>query len=101
MHIISIKALRNFWLKHSASEKPLKNWHTVIEHVKSGDFNHLKQIYNSVDYVRPYTIFDVAGNNLRIIAVIHYNTEKIYIRHVLTHREYDDWNKLFKQGKVK
>ena len=94
MHIISIKALRNFWLKHSASEKP-------FEHVKSGDFNHLKQIYNSVDYVRPYTIFDVAGNNLRIIAVIHYNTEKIYIRHVLTHREYDDWNKLFKQGKVK
>ena len=101
MHIISIKALRNFWLKHSASEKPLKNWGTVIEYVKLDDFNHLKQIYNSVDYVRPYTIFDVAGNNLRIIAVIHYNTEKIYIRHVFTHREYDDWNKLFKQGKVK
>lgn len=101
MHIISLKALRDFWQKHPVAEKPLKNWHAVIEHSQLDNFNHLKQIYNSVDYVKPYTIFDVAGNNFRLITVVHYNIEKIYVRHVFTHAEYDDWNTLFKQGKVK
>ena len=101
MHIISFKALRIFWEKHPSAQASLRNWHTVIEHSTLEDFNHLKQIYNSVDYVKPYTIFDVAGNNLRLIAVIHYNMERVYVRHVFTHREYDDWSKLFKQGKVK
>lgn len=101
MHIISLKALRDFWLKHPSAQMPLRNWHTVIEHSNLDDFNHLKQIYNSVDYVKPYTIFDVAGNNLRLITVIHYNIQKVYVRHVFTHSEYDDWTKQFRQGKVR
>ena len=38
-------------------------------------------------------IFDLGGNKLRLIASIHFNRQKIYIRHILTHKEYDkgDW----------
>ncbi|RJF99482.1 type II toxin-antitoxin system HigB family toxin [Noviherbaspirillum saxi] len=40
-----------------------------------------------------HTVFDVSGNNFRVIAVIHYNRQKLYIREVFTHAEYDRWNK--------
>lgn len=41
------------------------------------------------DKVGKFTVFNVGGNKVRLIAAIHYNRGKIYIRHVLTHREYD------------
>jgi mRNA interferase HigB len=42
-----------------------------------------------VDYVDGYTIFDVGGNKYRIAAVIHYDKQRLYIRQVMTHAEYD------------
>ena len=100
MHIISIKALRDFWVTHPPSELPLRNWHTVLENTDVKDFTGLKDVFNTADYVKPYTIFDVAGNNYRLITVIHYNTGKVYIRWILTHRQYDEWNKKYQKGKV-
>lgn len=48
-----------------------------------------------MDTAEGRTIFDIGGNRYRLIAVIHYNRSKVYIRHVLTHAEYDrgDWKK--------
>ena len=37
--------------------------------------------------------FDVGGNNFRVIAVLHYDRQKLYVREVFTHAEYDRWNK--------
>ena len=34
-------------------------------------------------------VFDIGGNKLRLIASIHFNRQKLYIRHILTHKEYD------------
>jgi mRNA interferase HigB len=42
--------------------------------------------------VGKFTVFDVGGNKVRLIAAVHYNRNKIYIRHVLTHEEYDPGN---------
>jgi mRNA interferase HigB len=36
-----------------------------------------------------FTVFDVAGNHYRIVAVVHYDKQRIYIRQVMTHAEYD------------
>jgi mRNA interferase HigB len=40
-------------------------------------------------------VFNIGGNKVRLIAAVHYNRNKIYIRHVLTHQEYDarKWKK--------
>jgi len=45
--------------------------------------------------VEKFTVFNIAGNKARLIAAIHYNRRKVYIRHVLTHSEYDKgaWKK--------
>jgi mRNA interferase HigB len=34
-------------------------------------------------------VFDIGGNKLRLITSIHFNRKKLYIRHILTHQEYD------------
>jgi len=41
------------------------------------------------DQVGKFTVFNIGGNKVRLIAALHYNRNKIYIRHVLTHEEYD------------
>jgi len=54
-----------------------------------GSFADLKRVFRSVDKVGKFTVFDVGGNKYRLIAAIHYNRKKVYIRHVLTHAGYD------------
>ncbi len=100
MHIISIKMLRDFWQKHPEAEGVLREWHTAVEHAAFKDFNEVRAMFNSADYVPPYTVFDIGGNNFRLVVVIQYKFKKVYVREVMTHREYDDWCKLYRKGKV-
>lgn len=100
MHIISIKMLRDFWQKHPTAEKALRAWHSIVEHANFSDLNQIKQLFNSADYVPPFVIFDVAGNNFRVVVVVHYRAKRVYIREVMTHREYDEWCKRYRKGKV-
>ena len=53
------------------------------------DFNELKATFASADYVNGLTVFNVGGNKYRLIAAIHYNRRKVFVRAVLTHPEYD------------
>jgi mRNA interferase HigB len=46
--------------------------------------------FPSADQVGKLTVFNIGGNRVRLIAAIHYNRLKVYVRSVLTHREYDD-----------
>ena len=92
MHVISLKMLREFWSRHPAAKQSLRNWHTVAEHSRFADFADLRQSFGSADYVPPYTVFDVGGNKYRLIAAIHFNRGKVFVRHVLTHAEYDTEN---------
>jgi mRNA interferase HigB len=100
MHIISLKMLREFWREHPEAEQVLRNWHTAAEHSRFVDFADLRRCFGSADYVTPYTVFDVGGNNYRVIAVVRYRDGKIFIRWVMTDRQYDNWCKLFRKGKV-
>jgi mRNA interferase HigB len=52
-------------------------------------FEQLREVFPHADQVGESTVFNIAGNKVRLIAAVHYNTNKIYIRHVLTHQEYD------------
>ena len=100
MHIISLKMLRDFWKKHPEAEQPLRNWHIVAEHSRFTDFTELTQSFESADYVPPYIVFDVGGNNFRMVVIVRYRDGKIFVRWVMTHREYDNWCKLYRKGKV-
>lgn len=64
-------------------------WYAVISKTDFESFAGLKRAFCSVDKVGKFTVFDIGGNKFRLIAAIHYSRKKVYIRHVLTHAEYD------------
>lgn len=95
MHIISRKALAEFWEMHPDSKEALIRWHRIVERSTFAGFAELRQTFPSADMVGRYTVFNIGGNKYRLITSIHYDRSKIYVRDVLTHQEYDQekWKK--------
>ena len=89
MHVISQKALREFWTIHPQARGPLRAWLKVVKNVRWESFSEVRAVYASADQVGKFTVFNVGGNRYRLIAVIHFNRGKLYVRHVLTHAEYN------------
>jgi mRNA interferase HigB len=89
MRIISKAALRAFWEVHPEAEGALRDWYSVVRNAIWENPNDVRNTFNSVDPVGRCYVFNVGGNRYRIVAAIHFNTCRVYIRHVLTHREYD------------
>lgn len=75
-------------------------WHQLMCAASFQNLSEVKRTFNTVDYVDPYSVFDIAGNHFRIITVIHYNRQKLYIREVFTHTEYDHWPKAQRSRKT-
>ena len=89
MHVIAKPALIGFWTKHPDAHGPLKAWYRTMESEVFADFNALRATFASADYVNGLTVFNIGGNKYRLIAAIHYNRRKVFIRAVLTHDEHD------------
>jgi mRNA interferase HigB len=89
MHVIAKPILVDFWTQHPAAKSPLTSWYRIMQKAVFTDFNDLRAMFPSADYVGGLTVFNIGGNKYRLIASIHYNRHKIYIRAVLTHEEYD------------
>jgi len=90
VHIITKKRIIEAKQKYPNCASALDGWFKVAENNTFTSFTDLKKIFNSVDKVKNLFVFDVGGNKLRLIASIHFNRKKIYIRHILTHKEYDE-----------
>ena len=95
MHVITRKRLRDFAAKHREAAEPLGVWYALMSKTDFASFAAIKRVFGSVDKVEKFTVFDIGGNKYRLIVAIHYNRKKVYIRHVLTHAEYDrgKWKK--------
>lgn len=89
MHIITKGKLVEFWQQNPDSENPLRIWYQLCKKSDFESFARLKQTFGSVDKVGRFTVFNIGGNKYRLVAVVHYRFKKIYIRHVLTHANYD------------
>jgi hypothetical protein len=60
-----------------------------MEKTEFSTFNELRQPFPSADRGGDLVVFYIGSNNYRLFASIHFNRKKVYIRHVLTHSEYD------------
>jgi mRNA interferase HigB len=94
MHVISRKAINDFVLQHPTAKASLNSWFKIVSKTNFSNFNELRVIFPSADVVKNVnsnnlTIFNIHGNEVRLIANIHYNRNKLYIRDILTHSEYD------------
>ncbi len=89
MRVIAKPALIEFWTLHPPAQGPLQAWYRTMESAKFADFNELRRTFAAADCVNGLTVFNIGGNKYRLIASIHYNRGKVYIRAVLTHSAYD------------
>lgn len=88
MHVISRKALVAFWERHPDSKEPLIRWFKIVSSSEFESFDKLRTTFPSADKVKELIVFNIGGNKYRLIASIHFNRQKVYVRHVLTHQEY-------------
>jgi mRNA interferase HigB len=95
MRIITKRRLNEFIFEYPDSKSSLLKWFKIISKTSFSSFNELRKTFSDVDSVDNLTVFNIGGNKYRLIAAIHYNREILYIRHILTHSEYDKnkWRK--------
>ena len=90
MHIITRKRLNDFAKEYPDSRTSLANWYKEVKSKNFVTFNELRAAFPTADRVGKLTVFNIGGNKYRLVAAIHYNRKRIYIRAVLTHKEYDE-----------
>lgn len=90
MHIITRKRLNEFADKYPETGSALANWYRQMKQNNFASFAELRAMFPSADQVGKLTVFNIGGNKVRLVAAIHYNRRKVYIRAVLTHPEYDE-----------
>ena len=90
MRIISEKRLREFWQKNSEAENAMREWIKTVKLADWNNFSEVRKTFNHSDVFGNCTLFDVGGNKYRIIAKVAYQIKVVFIRFVLTHKEYDE-----------
>jgi len=89
MHVISRKNLREFCNKHPDACDALFNWYRVASKAQWQNLVEVQAYYPSAEAVGNFTVFNIKGNHYRLIVAMIYPTQRIYIKYVLTHAEYD------------
>ncbi len=93
MRVISRRRLREFWEVHPRAKVSLAAWHKVVRTASWRDYNELRDTFRSADRVGRLVVFNVAGNRYRLSAKVDYRWQKVFVRRVMTHEEYNtgDW----------
>jgi mRNA interferase HigB len=88
LHVISYRTLREFAEKYSDSREPLKTWHRIASRAMWLDISDVKAVYPNADAVGKCTVFNVCGNDFRLVVQIDFEGQVIYAKKVMTHAEY-------------
>jgi len=91
MEVRGLGVIAQFQRKHPSSRKPLAGWLAKVRAAHWTTFADIKMTFNSVDYVAPIYVFNVGGNNFRIIAIVTFTSKTVTVDKVMTHAEYDRW----------
>lgn len=89
MRVISRRAMRIFVERHPEALAPLLHWANAVEAVDWRTPGDVRCMFSTADFVEGLTVFNIGGNKYRVIAFVHYRRRAVYIKAVLTHREYD------------
>ncbi len=92
MHVITKTRLRDFWSDpdHRDAERPLRSWLATMRRKRYRSSHEVKQDFGTASFLGDRrTVFNIAGNKYRLVVDIRYDLGRIYVRHVVTHEEYD------------
>jgi mRNA interferase HigB len=90
MRVISRKPLYDFAARFPSAINSLNEWWKKTEAADWNNFADIKKTFNSVDSIGDNRfVFNIRGNNIRLVGMIFFERKKVYVRGVLTHPEYD------------
>jgi mRNA interferase HigB len=89
VHVISRKKLKEAALRYPDLETALDAWFRIAKRALWQSLEDVRKTFATADAVEKWTVFNIKGNKYRLIAEINYRFRRVYIRHVLTHAEYD------------
>jgi mRNA interferase HigB len=90
MRIIAKRGLRDFWEKHPAAKEPLLAWYHEVAREDWDNPAEVKERYRNASIVGDNrVVFNVKGNDYRLVVRVNYRHRIVYIRFVGTHAEYD------------
>ena len=95
MRVISKPALLKFSERHRDALIPLMNWYRITKKADWGSLAEVRTDFAHADIVGRRTVFNIHGNDYRLIARVNYKTKRVFILHILTHVEYSkgDWKR--------
>jgi len=90
MRIVTFKRIQEFSKKHADSKVALEEWFHKLSRLEIKNLNDLKRHFPGVDYVgNERFVFNIKGNNYRLISILIFASQKAYIRFIGTHADYD------------
>jgi mRNA interferase HigB len=90
VRIITESRLTAFWNRFPDAELPLRAWRAMIRRKEYRTPHEVRQDFGSADFLRSnVTVFNIGGNKYRLVVTMRYDMQTVFIRHVVTHREYD------------
>lgn len=93
MRVIAKKCLVKFWAKHSDSEQPLKAWYDEVINARWSSPQDIKNQYRSASFIgKNRVIFNIKGNDYRLIVAVAYRFGVVYIKFIGSHSAYDRIN---------
>jgi len=95
LRVISKPAILRFGEQHPDALVPLMNWYRITRRAEWGSLAAVRNDFAHADIVGRRTVFNIHGNDYRLIARVNYRTQRVFILHILTHAAYDrgEWKK--------
>ncbi len=91
MRVISNKALVDFAARHPDAQVSMQAWRKIVESRDFHSFAELKTTFGATDKVGNFRVSNIGANKFRIVAAVSFSYQKLFVRHVFTHKEYDSW----------
>ena len=81
--------MREYSESHADCPEALDNWFKIASKAKWSNLVEVQPVFPKAEGVGSFTVFNIKGNNYRLIVSIDYESQLIYIKYILTHAEYD------------
>lgn len=90
MRIFAHSTLKTFYTANPKAEKPFQIWYKIAQKAQWSCFADIKKDFNNVDSVgNERYVFNIKGNDYRLVVIVRFSLGRIFIRFVGTHAEYD------------
>ncbi|AFZ65746.1 type II toxin-antitoxin system HigB family toxin [Deinococcus peraridilitoris] len=91
MNVIAFKTLQAFAAECPDAEASLAAWYKHVRAAEYRSFADVKADFGSADWVEGFIVFNIGGNKYRLIVSPNFTYKTFFVKHILTHRQYDNW----------